>query len=64
MPAPKLSELTLREKIGQTIIFHHAKLRDIENPREYFTNNPIGSVWVWNDPKEVYKVIEIWKIIL
>ncbi|MBE7020911.1 MAG: hypothetical protein E7411_05735 [Ruminococcaceae bacterium] len=58
MAIPKLSELTLREKIGQTCIFHHQDLMKLDNPKEYFKNNPIGADWVSTEPKEVYKVIE------
>ena len=58
MKIPDIRELTLREKIGQTIIFNNAKLQQIENPKEYFTNNPIGSTWILTEGKENYKIIE------
>ncbi len=58
MKKPELKELTLREKIGQTVIFHLNNLKKIENQREYFKNNPVGSFWVSSETKEVYKEIE------
>ena len=42
---PKLSELTLREKIGQTCQMQTAYLMNMENLEEYLAENPIGNVW-------------------
>ena len=42
---PKLSELTLREKIGQTCQMQTAYLMNMENLEEYLAENPIGQVW-------------------
>ncbi len=58
MKTPKLEEMTLREKIGQTLIFNHSNLGKLENPSEYFKNNVIGSDWVSVQPKETYRYIE------
>lgn len=58
MKTPKLEEMTLREKIGQTLIFNHSNLGKLENPKEYFRNNTIGSDWVCVQSKQNYKVIE------
>ena len=54
MKTPKLEEMTLREKIGQTLIFNHSNLGKLENPKEYFRNNTIGSVWVCVQSKQNY----------
>lgn len=58
MAIPKIETLTLREKIGQTMIFQLQRLKDLENPKKYFTENPIGGVWVSTELKEVYQSIE------
>jgi len=42
---PKLSELTLREKIGQTCQMQTGFLMNMENLEEYLAENPIGNVW-------------------
>ncbi len=42
---PQLSELTLREKIGQTCQMQTAYLMNMENLEEYLAENPIGQVW-------------------
>ena len=42
---PKLSELTLREKIGQTCQMQTAYLMNMDNLEEYLAENPIGNVW-------------------
>lgn len=61
MKKPQLSELTLREKIGQTVIFRHMlleKFSTMEEIAEYHKNNTIGTTWTMEHPKEVYRVIE------
>jgi len=58
MKKPLLSELTLREKIGQTCIFCVGILDQIENPVEYFSNNCIGASWVLSNPREIYRYTE------
>ena len=61
MRKPKLEEMTLREKIGQTVCFRHLLLEEFETMeqlREYFANNPIGSTWSMGHPKETYKVMQ------
>ncbi len=42
---PDLSELTLREKIGQTCQMQTAYLMNMENLEAYLAENPIGNVW-------------------
>ena len=42
---PDLSELTLREKIGQTCQVQTAYLMNMKNMEEYLAENPIGNVW-------------------
>ncbi len=42
---PELSELTLREKIGQTCQMQTAYLMNMKNMEEYLAENPIGNVW-------------------
>ena len=58
MKKPELKDLTLREKIGQTFILRNAMIGQIEDPEEYFKNNPIGCFWPLSDPVETYKYIE------
>lgn len=43
---PKLSDLTLREKIGQTLCFRRALLNDIDDLQDFFRKNPAGSMFV------------------
>lgn len=45
MAKPKLSELTLREKIGQTIQMQSGFLMNMEDMEGYLKDNPIGNVW-------------------
>lgn len=58
MKTPKIENMTLREKIGQTVIFYHMLLEKLDKPGEYFNNNVVGATWPMGHPKEVYKVIE------
>lgn len=61
MKKPKLSELTLREKIGQTAVFRHSlleKFNTIEEIEAYHKNNVYGSTWTMEHTKDVYRVIE------
>ncbi|MBO5060163.1 MAG: hypothetical protein J6C82_04545 [Clostridia bacterium] len=46
MKKPNLSELTLREKIGQTAAVKQNLLDQIEDIHAYFKDNPYGSMWV------------------
>lgn len=55
---PRIQDLTLREKIGQTVIFRHKLLEKITDVEEYFTNNPIGAAWTLGVRKETYRAIE------
>ena len=45
MRIPKLEELTLREKIGQTALVQAPHLMALENAAEFLKENPIGNVW-------------------
>ncbi len=45
MKRPEFSELTLREKIGQTCQMQSAYLMNMDNLEEYLAENPIGNVW-------------------
>lgn len=42
---PRLSELTLREKIGQTALMQGAIFMNMEDMKGYLKENPIGEVW-------------------
>lgn len=42
---PQLSELTLREKIGQTAVMQLADFINHENIEEYLKDNPMGNIW-------------------
>lgn len=51
----RVEDLTLREKIGQTVIFHqYENWSKIDDPESYFTQNPIGAMWTLSSPKEIY----------
>ena len=58
MEVPKLEEMSLREKIGQTVIFRHSLLSKILNIKEYFSNNVVGFTWPMGHDKSVYSAIE------
>ena len=42
---PLLSELTLREKIGQTAVVQLADYINHENIKEHLKDNPLGNIW-------------------
>ena len=42
---PQLSELTLREKIGQTALMQAAIFMNMEDMEGYLKENPIGQIW-------------------
>lgn len=46
-----LSELTLREKIGQTAALRSNFLSKVENVDEYMKNNPYGILWTFGNIK-------------
>ena len=48
---PALSELTLRERIGQTVCPQMRKVLAAENIEEYMQKNPYGSMWVSGSAK-------------
>lgn len=54
MKRPDISELTLREKIGQTVIFRHSLVKQIDDFDKYFKENPIGAVWQMSLKKDAY----------
>lgn len=58
MRKPEISELTLREKVGQTVVFRHSLIREMTDPDKYFAENPIGAVWQMSLPKEDYRYTE------
>lgn len=45
MKKPQLSELTLREKIGQTAAIKQNLIPQIKDIHTFFKNNPYGSMW-------------------
>lgn len=56
---PKLEELTLREKIGQTACFaHDERFSEIEDLSGYFANNPIGVLWTTCVNKVIFRQVE------
>ena len=58
MKVPKLEEMTLREKIGQTAIFRHSLVKNITNLKEYFSNNTVGFIWPLTHDRSLYTVNE------
>ncbi len=60
MKKPILEQMTLREKIGQTVVFRHMLYCDIkpEDFGEYFRNNTVGFTWPMAHPKDCYKTSE------
>lgn len=45
MNKPELSQLTLRERIGQTAAVHPRHINNRVNPHEYLKDNPFGIMW-------------------
>ena len=45
MKKPLLSELTLREKIGQTVVMRPSVMAEVTDINEYFRKNPYGGMW-------------------
>lgn len=58
MKTPRIEEMTLRKKIGQTVIFRHMLLGEITDLKDYFSKNVVGATWPMDHPKTVYKAIE------
>ncbi len=54
---PKLSELTLREKIGQTYIMREFTYKYTGDYKEYFKNNPIGCTWTCGETRQDFTLI-------
>ena len=55
MKLPKLEDMTLRQKIGQTACFRHQYLHRIKDYKEYFSNNQVGFLWPMRHDTEYYK---------
>ncbi len=56
---PKLEELTLREKIGQTACFaHDLRFSELEDLSSYFTHNPIGVLWTTSTDHAIFRQVE------
>ena len=56
---PRLEDLTLREKIGQTACFNHnVRFKEIEDLPGYFKENPIGVLWSTSANKDSYYRVE------
>jgi len=49
---PKLSDLTLREKIGQTYIMCEFKHKYQDDYKKYFSENPVGCTWSCGETRE------------
>lgn len=45
MKKPAISELTLREKIGQMLVLSCGTLCKVDDVKEFLDNNPYGSLW-------------------
>ncbi len=54
----RVEDLTLREKIGQTVIFRRSLIEKIDNVEAYFTQNPIGCLWATGATDDAHRVIE------
>ena len=52
---PRLEDLTLREKIGQTAIFRFDTLREIDDFKKYFKENPVGASWSMVNRPDIYE---------
>ncbi len=55
---PRLEDLTLREKIGQTCVFRFDELEKVDDFEEFFKNNPVGATWVFMNREKLYSRIE------
>lgn len=55
---PNISDLTLREKIGQTLVFRHNLLLQIPDPEAYFAANPIGATWAMGHSARTYRATQ------
>ncbi|MBQ3146718.1 MAG: hypothetical protein IJB91_03195 [Oscillospiraceae bacterium] len=42
---PEISQLSLREKIGQTAMLQSTVIMHLDDPKAYLQDNPIGGVW-------------------
>ena len=55
MKKPKLSELTLREKIGQTMIRGGKAYLKHDDYKEYYKNNNLGVLWSCFENREDFE---------
>lgn len=51
----RIEDLTLREKIGQTAIFRFDTLREIDDFKKYFKENPVGASWSMVNRPDIYE---------
>lgn len=52
----KLSDLTLREKIGQTLIISTYRWAEVENRKEFLERTPVGGLWSYSGAPSKTKV--------
>lgn len=55
---PRLEDLTLREKIGQTCIIREFSYKDTGDYKKYFTENPVGCTWSCGEKREDFAKIQ------
>ena len=58
MKKPKLSELTLREKIGQTYIMREYTYKFTADYKKYFEENPVGCLWSCGETRNDFTKVE------
>ncbi len=57
MKKPKLSDLTLREKIGQTYIMREFTYKHTGDYKKYFKENPIGCTWTCGETRQDFALV-------
>ena len=55
---PRIEDLTLREKIGQTCTIREYTYKDTGDYKKYFAENPIGSTWRCGASRQTYAPVE------
>lgn len=58
MKKPLLSELTLREKIGQTYIMREYTYKYADDYKKYFKENPVGCLWSCGETRNDFTKVE------
>ena len=58
MKKPKLSEMTLREKIGQTYIMREYTYKYTDDYKKYFEENPVGCLWSCGETRDDFTKVE------